>query len=99
MTAKISLNDYHNPNAILIDQKNIIENSYNEFYVFKLEPVAMDQEKYKVIKNLVKLGKTANNKVEILEGLDSDDIIIEDGSRLVREKQIVKITNRIKGTN
>ena len=93
MTVKISINDYKNPNALLVSQKNIIENSANEFYVFKLEPLDISQNKFTAIKTFVKLGKTSNNKIEVLEGLNSGDLIVEDGIRLVTDKQIVKSIN------
>ena len=93
MTVKISINDYKNPNALLVSQKNIIENSANEFYVFKLEPLDVSQHKFTAIKTFVKLGKISNNKIEVLEGLNSGDLIVEDGIRLVTDKQIVKSIN------
>jgi len=93
MTAKIYINDYENPNALLVSQKNIIENSTNEFYVFKLEPLDLKQSKYTVIKTYIKLGKTSENKIEVLEGLKKGDLIVEDGIRLVQDKQIVKSIN------
>ena len=93
MTAKIFINDYENPKAILVSEKNIIENSKNEFYVFKLDPLDLEQNKYTAIKTFVKLGKTSENKIEILEGLKSGDLIIEDGIRQVKDGQIVKSIN------
>ena len=93
MTAKISINDYEDLNALLVSQKNIIENSANEFYVFKLDPLDFEQNKYTAIKTYVKLGKTSDNKIEVLEGLKSGDLIIEDGIRQVKDKQIVKSIN------
>tara|TARA_X000001036_G_scaffold6837_2_gene6207 strand:+ start:30 stop:1205 length:1176 start_codon:yes stop_codon:yes gene_type:complete len=93
MTVKILINDYKNPNALLVSQKNIIENSGNEFYVFKLEPLDISQNKFTAIKTFVKLGKISDNKIEVLEGLNSGDLIVEDGIRLVADKQIVKSFN------
>jgi multidrug efflux pump subunit AcrA (membrane-fusion protein) len=46
-----------------------------------------------VIKTFVKLGKISDNKIEVLEGLKNGDLIIEDGIRLVQDKQIVKSLN------
>jgi RND family efflux transporter MFP subunit len=93
MTVKISINDYKNSNALLVSQKNIIENSANEFYVFKLDPLDISQNKFTAIKTFVKLGKISNNKIEVLEGLNSGDLIVEDGIRLLTDKQIVKSIN------
>ena len=38
----------------------------------------------------MKLGKSSNNKVEILSGLQAGDRIVEDGIRLVKDQQLVK---------
>lgn len=93
MTAKIFINDYENPKAILVSEKNIIENSKNEFYVLKLDPLDLEQNMYTAVKTFVRLGKTSENKIEILEGLKSGDLIIEDGIRQVKDGQIVKSIN------
>ena len=90
MTAKVFINDYENPNAILISQKNIIENSLGNFYVFKLELINNDEKKYKAIKTFVRLGRSSENKIEIVEGLKNGDIIVEDGLRFIKDNQIVK---------
>ena len=90
MTAKVFINDYENPNAILISQKNIIENSLGNFYVFKLELINNDEKKYKAIKTFVRLGRSSENKIEIVEGLKNGDLIVEDGLRLIKDNQIVK---------
>ena len=34
--------------------------------------------------------KSSNNKVEILEGLEAGDRIVEDGIRLIKDQQLVK---------
>jgi len=93
MTAKILIKDYENTEALLVSEKNIIEDSNNNFYVFKLEPNILSENKYQVIKTFVKLGKISDNKIEVLEGLKNGDLIIEDGIRLVQDKQIVKSFN------
>jgi RND family efflux transporter MFP subunit len=90
MTAKVKVNDYSNPNAVLVSIKNILENQKGESYVYKLVVADASQNTYKVEKTFVKLGKSSNNKVEIIEGLQPGDRIVEDGIRLVRDQQIVK---------
>jgi RND family efflux transporter MFP subunit len=90
MTAKVKVNDYSNPNAVLVSIKNILENQKGESYVYKLVVADASQNTYKVEKTFVKLGKSSNNKVEIIEGLQAGDRIVEDGIRLVRDQQIVK---------
>ena len=46
---------------------------------------------YKAIKTFVKTGKSSNNQTEILEGLSAGDQLVEEGIRLVKDQQMVKI--------
>ena len=93
MTAKISINDYYNPNAILVNQKNIFENSTSEHLVYKIIPSSKNRKNFVVIETKVKLGKNSKNKIEIIKGLNPGDIIIQEGNRMVKNNQIVRIEN------
>lgn len=90
MSVEIEVNNYSNPEAILVPIKNILENQKGESYVYKLQVEDQAQNTFKVIKTFVKLGKTSNNKVEILEGLEPGDRVVEDGIRLIKDQQLVK---------
>ncbi len=90
MTTKIAVNDYQNPTAILVSVKNILENQNGESYVYRLIPENDTQDTFKVVKTFVTLGKSSNSKVEVIEGLQVGDRIVEDGIRLVKDQQIVK---------
>jgi len=91
MTAKISVNDYYNPAAIMINRKDIFENSNSKYFVYKINSIPGEDKKYKVVKTEVKLGKSSKTKVEIIEGLKSSDTLILDGNRMVKNNQIVRI--------
>lgn len=91
MTAKLYINDYNNPEAILIPSKNILENQKGENYVYKLQPLSKEDKTYKAIKTFVKLGKSSDNYTEVLEGISSGDQLVEDGIRLVEDQQMVKV--------
>jgi multidrug efflux pump subunit AcrA (membrane-fusion protein) len=90
MSVEIKINDYSNSEAILVPIKDILENQKGESYVYKLQAEDQTQNTFKAIKTFVKLGKTSNNKVEILEGLQAGDRIVEDGIRLIKDQQLVK---------
>ncbi len=90
MTAEIKVNDYKNTNAILVPIKNILENQNGESYVYLLKVSDEANDIYKVVKTYVKIGKASDNKIEILEGLEVGDKIIEEGIRLVKDQQLVK---------
>jgi len=90
MTAEIKVNDYKNREAILVPIKDVLENQNGESYVYLLEVSDEANDIYKVVKTFVKLGKTLDNKIEILEGLKAGDKIVEEGIRLVKDQQLVK---------
>ena len=92
LAAKILITDYYNQNAVMIPTKIINENAEGEPYIFKL----LKTEKksiYKTKKVFIELGKSTNEKTEILNGLKVDDIIIDEGSMIVDDNQIVKNIN------
>ena len=91
MTVLLNINDYKNEAAILVPSKNILEDQAGAKYVYTLETVPGQEGMYKAIKTFVKTGKSSDNKTEILEGLSAGDQLVEDGIRLVKDQQLVKI--------
>jgi len=88
LTAKLKINDYTNPNAVLIPQSIISENANGEQYVY----VAQNDGGKMVAKQIiVKTGKTQGDEIEILEGLKEGMQIILEGARSVKNDQEVKI--------
>jgi membrane fusion protein (multidrug efflux system) len=92
LTAKIKINDYTNEQAILIPQSIISENSLGEQYIFIANNTNKDNEAI-VKKMIVKTGKNQEGFVEILQGLKSNDIVINEGARNVKDGQSVRILN------
>jgi membrane fusion protein (multidrug efflux system) len=92
LTAKIKINDYTNEQAILIPQSIISENSLGEQYIFIANNTNKDNEAI-VKKMIVKTGKNQEGFVEILQGLKSNDIVINEGARNVKDGQRVRILN------
>ena len=92
LTAKIKINDYTSERAILIPQSIISENSLGEQYIFIADNINKDNEAI-VKKMIVKTGKNQGGFVEILQGLASNNIIINEGARNVKDGQSVRILN------
>jgi len=92
LTAKIKINDYTSEQAVLIPQSIISENSLGEQYIFIAQNINKDSEAT-AKKMIVKTGKTQGDFVEILEGVTSNDIIVNEGARNVKDGQNVKILN------
>lgn len=93
MTAQVLLNDYTNPEALLVPLKNILKNQNGRSYVFVLKPVAGEKDTYKAIKTFIETGAEANNKLEIIKGLMAGDRILQEGVRLAKDQQLIKIIN------
>ena len=92
LAAKILITDYYNKNAIMIPTKIINENAEGQPYIFKL--LKTDENSiYRTKKIFIELGKSTNEKTEILNGIKVDDIIIDEGSTIVDDDQKVKNIN------
>ena len=90
LTAKLKINDYFNPEAILIPQSIITENALGEQYVFVIKNQGNDLI---AKKGYHKTGKTQGDVIEVLNGLNADDQIIIEGARSVRDSQAVNVLN------
>ncbi len=88
LTAKLKINDYTNPNAILIPQSIISENAKGQQYVY----VVNTKDGKSIAKQvIIKTGKTQGDVIEVLEGIKSGMKIINDGARSVKDSQEVKV--------
>lgn len=88
LTAKLKINDYTNPTAILIPQSIISENSKGEQYVYVVEK-SNDKSIAKQV--IIETGKAQGDVVEVTKGLQGGMEIIKEGARSVKDKQEVKI--------
>ena len=88
LTAKLKINDYTNPTAILIPQSIISENSKGEQYVYVVEK---SNDKCIVKQVIIETGKAQGDVVEVIKGLQGGMEIIKEGARSVKDKQEVKI--------
>lgn len=92
LTAKLKINDYTNENAILIPQSIISENAEGEQYVYVVnEKNANDEGVAERV--IIKTGKTQGDVIEVLEGIDNDVEIVQEGARSVKDGQTVKVIN------
>ncbi len=89
LTAKLKINDYSNPNAILIPQSIISENANGEQYVY----VVKDRHgKLGVSERvIIKTGKSQDSVIEVIDGLEKGAEIIQEGARSVKHGQTVEV--------
>ena len=107
LTARLKINDYSNPRAILIPQDIISENAQGRQYVYVVDnafdaenensdPVANedgseDSPGPVARKVFIKTGETQDDLVEVLEGIKEGNVIVKDGARKVKDGQKVRI--------
>lgn len=91
LTAKLSINDYTNPGALLIPQSVISENASGEQYIY----IVKDKEGDDAVaeKITIETGMTQGDVIEVLAGLESGTEIILEGARSVNDGQEVRIIN------
>ncbi|MFK7746971.1 MAG: efflux RND transporter periplasmic adaptor subunit [Kordia sp.] len=92
LTAKLKINDYTNPKAILIPQSVISENAKGEQYVYVADSLVGNTAKAK--RALITTGKTQGDFIEVLDGLVNGDAIVDDGARSVNDGQEITIIKK-----
>jgi len=85
----LKINDYSNPEALMIPLRIIKEKAVGKKYIFKVTPNGKDQV-YRTEQVFVKLGKKSADKVEILEGIQTGDLLVDEGATIVENNQRVK---------
>ena len=89
LSCKLKIKDYSNPEALMIPLRIIKENAVGKKYIFKLNPDGKDQV-YRTKQVFIKLGKRSTDKVEILEGIQAGDLLVDEGAIIVENNQRVK---------
>ena len=93
LTAKLQINDYTNPKAILIPQSIISENAQGEQFIYVVKDKNENKEAI-VQKVIIKTGKTQGDIIEVLANLKPGTEIIKEGARSVNNGQTVKVINQ-----
>jgi membrane fusion protein (multidrug efflux system) len=92
LDAKIMINTYKKDNAIVVPLRIIREDSEGKNYIY-----VMDEDKkdgvYITRKAVIKIGNKSNTDAEVIEGLNSGEIIVLEGANLVEDLQRVKLIN------
>ena len=89
LTAKLIITDYKNPDATVVPLRLIHENATGQSFVYRM--LATDEEDiYITEKVFVELGIRSNNLVEVLDGINLGDLLVDEGSAMVEENQKVQ---------
>ena len=89
LSCKLKINDYSNPEALMIPMRIVKENANGKKYIFKLKSDGKDQV-YRTDQTFVRLGKNIMDKVEVLEGIQAGDLLVNEGATIVENNQRVK---------
>ncbi len=91
LNARLSVIDYANQEAIMIPLRVVRENAKGETFVFVLETPEEDNG-FTSSQQFVSLGKAQNEMVEIIEGIELNDLIVDEGvSLLVAGQKVTRI--------
>ena len=86
MNAEVNILDYTNKEAILIPESIVSEDSESRKFVF----VVKNNSAVKVV---IQTGYTQNGFIEVTKGLQLNQVVINEGGRIVKEGQKVKVYN------
>jgi membrane fusion protein (multidrug efflux system) len=92
LTAKLRINDYSNPKALLIPQSIISENAIGEQYIYVIKNKTNNSEGI-AEKVVIETSLTQGDVIEVISGLEPGMEIIQEGARSVNDGQKVKIIN------
>ena len=88
LNARLSVIDYSNPEAIMVPLRVIRENAKGETFVFVLN-TPDENGGYTTAQHFVSLGKSQNEMVEIIEGINANDLVVDEGVSLLVDGQKV----------
>jgi RND family efflux transporter MFP subunit len=94
LTARLRINDYTNPKALLIPISVISENAQGEQYVYVANAAAGDPQEAIAERKIITTGLTQGDYTEVISGITEGDAIIVEGARTVKDGQEVKILNQ-----
>ena len=89
LNARLSIVDYSNPEALMIPIRVIRENSKGDSFVFILTGQEENNE-YITEQRFVTLGMSKDELVEITKGVNTEDLIVDEGVSLLVTGQKVK---------
>lgn len=90
LMASVAINDYSNNSAIMIPQSVVSENAEGQQYCFALEE---STEGYIAKRLIIETGKTSEDFIEVLDGVEKGALLITEGAKKVSDNQPVKWLN------
>ncbi len=88
MMGSVNLEDYSKENAIVVPSRLIMENTKGDSYVYTFNEKGTSVST--VTKTFVTVGVSYQGETEVLEGLHGDEVLVDRGSRSVKDGQKVR---------
>lgn len=89
LIANLEILDYSNKKALLIPSDVIQENAQGAKFVYVVQPTK--NKEVSVVKTAIKTGVSYRNKIEVIQGLTANTIIVKEGAITMRNGLTVKI--------
>ena len=89
LLAKVKIEDYLNPNAVVVPSQYIYEDAAYKSFVFVAKNINGKEGIAKKV--YVTKGEKSENSVEVTQGLSKGDVLITDGSKTLIDGQKIKI--------
>jgi len=91
LIATLKLNDYTSKQAIVIPENILQENASGQSFTFSLQ---MENDSIGIANfRELKLGKSYQGEIEVLEGLKATDVVVTEGARTIKKDDKVRVLN------
>ncbi len=90
--ATIKIEDYRNPNALVILDTHLNQKPNGDFVAFVIAQKTKNEATVKEVN--LQLGKTQNNQIEIISGLEPGNELVIEGIKNIKDKTAVTIINK-----
>lgn len=91
LIATLEINNYKTSDAIVIPEDILRENAQGQSFTYAL---TMENDSLGVADfRELKLGKRYQGEIEVLEGLNTSDIVVTEGARTIKKGEKVKVLN------
>ncbi|MGB0375737.1 MAG: efflux RND transporter periplasmic adaptor subunit [Flavobacteriaceae bacterium] len=89
LTAKLQVNDYSNPEALVVPLSIVNENAAGQSFVFRMQKTP-EADVFITEQVFITLGQSNEKEVEVLSGIQVGDLLIQEGASIVESQQRVR---------
>ena len=94
LTAKLRINDYTNPSALLIPQSVISEDAEGHQYIYVVASLDANNQGVATRQGIT-TGLADGSRIEVLEGLTDGMRIVVEGARSIKSGQLIEVSQTV----